>query len=254
MRLREFFGWVLEGIYRARRRVSGPGRRAMFSFAGRSAVSQRRVGPALLRCALRCSCRAVACGDRGVSFDRGRRPLVRRRWRRGFRFPTARLGCLPGPATASLATTVPASIKDSFRPVVSRELSEGPARPPPCRVRMPHAARQKAAHPFRFAPAAFRPRGASVPNAGASPRRLRNALASRKRHLGVGSHKLWPPRQRRISACRLVSQSVGVPSDHVVIRRHQRWPGLYHWHQSGTSAACLAPGPFRVCRAQIGLP
>ena len=30
-----------------------------------------------------CSCRAVACGDRGVSCDMGRRPLVRRRWRLG---------------------------------------------------------------------------------------------------------------------------------------------------------------------------
>ena len=38
------------------------------SFAGRSAVLRRgRSGPALLRDALRCSCRAVACGDRGVS-------------------------------------------------------------------------------------------------------------------------------------------------------------------------------------------
>ena len=83
------------------------------SFAGRSAVLRRgRSGPACLRNALRCSCRAVACGDRGVSFDMGRRPLVRRRWCRGSPFP-ARPGCLPGPATTSFATTVPASIKDS---------------------------------------------------------------------------------------------------------------------------------------------
>ena len=38
------------------------------SFAGRSAVFRRiRFGPALLREAPRCSCLAVACGDRGVS-------------------------------------------------------------------------------------------------------------------------------------------------------------------------------------------
>ena len=38
------------------------------SFAGRSAVfRRRRFGPALLRKAPRCSCPAVACGDRGVS-------------------------------------------------------------------------------------------------------------------------------------------------------------------------------------------
>ena len=45
----------------------------------------------------RCSCLAVACGDRGVSFDMGRRPLVRRRWRRGRGIFAARPGCLPGP-------------------------------------------------------------------------------------------------------------------------------------------------------------
>jgi len=39
-----------------------------FSVAGRSAVlRRRRFGPALLRNAPRCSCLAVACGDRGVS-------------------------------------------------------------------------------------------------------------------------------------------------------------------------------------------
>ena len=68
-----------------------------FSFAGRSAVLQRgRSGPALLRYALRCSCRAVACGDPDVSCDMGRRPLVRRRWRRGSPLP-ARQG-MPPPA------------------------------------------------------------------------------------------------------------------------------------------------------------
>ena len=44
----------------------------------------------------RCSCRAVACGDRGVSRDMGRRPLVRRRWRLGSPFP-ARQGMPPRP-------------------------------------------------------------------------------------------------------------------------------------------------------------
>ena len=45
-----------------------PGPAYEFSFAGRSAVfRRRRFGPALLRKALRCSCPAIACGDRGVS-------------------------------------------------------------------------------------------------------------------------------------------------------------------------------------------
>ena len=47
---------------------AAPGRRESVSVAGRSAVSRRRrFGPALLREAPRCSCLAVACGDRGVS-------------------------------------------------------------------------------------------------------------------------------------------------------------------------------------------
>ena len=45
-----------------------PGPAYEVSFAGRSAVfRRRRFGPALLREAPRCSCPAVACGDRGVS-------------------------------------------------------------------------------------------------------------------------------------------------------------------------------------------
>ena len=45
-----------------------PGPAYEVSFAGRSAVfRRRRFGPALLRKAPRCSCPAVACGDRGVS-------------------------------------------------------------------------------------------------------------------------------------------------------------------------------------------
>ncbi len=123
----------------------------------------------------------------------------------GLRFRYAR-DASPGPATASVAATGPASIKDFSCPVVPRESSEGLAKLPHCRA-------------LRFAPVApHGARGESVPDAGASPRRLQNALASRKRHLGVGSHRPWLPRQRRISAGCLVSQSVGAPSDHAAIQ------------------------------------
>ena len=68
-------------------------------------------------------------------------------------------------ATASIATTVQASIKDLPCPVVPRESSEGLARPPPCRVGRPCRrylrAGRMASH--QSAPAAFRLRGASVP-------------------------------------------------------------------------------------------
>ena len=140
------------------------------SFAGRSAVPRRgRCGPALLRRALRCSCRAVACGGRGVSSDSGPRPLVRRRWHRGLR-------CF---STAHAKDAFPGRLgrRDSVGfdqghscPVVPRESSDGLAKPPRSgRWSMPPI--KAAAHP------AIRPRrpaerrGESVPDAGASPRR-----------------------------------------------------------------------------------
>ena len=94
-----------------------PGPAYEVSFAGRSAVfRRRRFGPALLRKAPRCSCPAVACGDRGVSDST---------WAAGLLFGadgvavtvsvdrTARDASL-ATATTSNATTVSASIKDSF--------------------------------------------------------------------------------------------------------------------------------------------
>ena len=113
---------------------SGTGRRTLISFAGRSAVLRRgRFEPALLRKAPRCSCLAVACGDPGVSdSDMGRRPLVRRRWRRGRGVFTARPGCLPGPHdrlgrhdSAGFDPGLP------WCPVVPRESSDGLAKLPP---------------------------------------------------------------------------------------------------------------------------
>ena len=138
----------------------------------------------------RCSCRAVACGDPGVSRDMGRRPLVRRRWRLGSPFP-ARQGCLPGPATASVAATVrlrsrtPAWSRRA--PRVVRRSREAAALPRSMPV-PPVLAGRPTAHPIRprlVGSSAWRIRA----HAGASPRRLQDALASRKRHLGVGSHK-----------------------------------------------------------------
>ncbi len=144
----------------------------------------------------------------------------------------------PGPATASVATTGPASIKDFSCPVVPRESSESLAKLPCCRAP-------------RFAPVApHGARGESVPDAGASPRRLQNALASRKRHLGVGNHQLWLPRQRRISAGCLVSQSVGAPSDHAAIQRQRSAfsvplaPKRHHRRVLSSPLSACAPGRF----------
>ncbi len=210
-----------------------------FSFAGRSAVLRRgRCGPALLRVApkMQLPCRRL------------RRP--RRVLRHG---PAASCSApmasqvsvsgtpgdaSPGPATASVAATGPASIKDFSCPVVPRESSEGLAKLPHCRA-------------LRFAPVApHGARGESVPDAGASPRRLQNALASRKRHLGVGNHHPWLPRQRRISAGCLGSQSVGAPSDHAAIQRQRSAfsvplaPKRHHRRVLSSPLSACAPGRF----------
>ena len=95
----------------------GPGRRGSFSFAGRSAVfRRRRFGPALLRKAPRCSCPAVACGDRGVSDST---------WAAGLLFGADGVAVTVSvdrtawdaslaTATTSNATTVLASMQDAF--------------------------------------------------------------------------------------------------------------------------------------------
>ena len=110
------------------------------SFAGRSAVPRRgRCGPALLRKALRCSCRAVACGGPGVPFDSVRRPLVRRRRLRGRGVSQP-----PTPGMPPRPPRPPRSPRQHrlrsrtvTRPVVPRESSDGLARLPRCRVRCP---------------------------------------------------------------------------------------------------------------------
>ncbi|MCY4532731.1 MAG: hypothetical protein OXC84_10450 [Gammaproteobacteria bacterium] len=129
------------------------------------------------------------------------RPLVRRRWRRESPSP-ARRECLPGPTTTSV-TTNRSGFDSGPLPVPSCPASfvKGLAKPPPCRLWM---SLQPTADPYTLA------HGASVPDVGASPQRLQNAPASRKRHFGVGNHQLWLPRQHWIPAGCLVFQSVGV--------------------------------------------
>ena len=159
--------WGARGICRARRRVSGPGRRGSFSVAGRSAVlRRRRFGPALLREAPRCSCPAVACGDRGVSDST---------WAAGLLFSadgvavTVSVDRTAGDAslataTTSNATTVSASMQDAFSvpscPANVPEVSRG--------RRLPYSmsttpAIGRLAHPVRFAPTARRSSGMAHP-------------------------------------------------------------------------------------------
>ncbi len=191
----------------------------------------------------RCSCRAVACGGRGVSCDMGRRPLVRRRWRLGSPFP-ARRGCLPGPATASVAATASASIKDA-------EIV--PSCPARCQMisRSRRAAVSDATRrPSRRHASWIRPRRPSV--------RARGAIRAQCRCISPATpgcasipetapRRRQParlPRQRRIPAGRPVSRSVGAPADHSRARRLQRRFQNSIRHQGGTRkeflSACAA--------------
>ena len=157
----------------------------------------------------------------------GRRPLVRRRWRCGHGVSTPNgKGCLP-------------SRRDYLARRDSSGFDQGLWSVPSCPVNVPKVPRgcRTAAsgcllRPFVTAwrirldsppPPEIRRHGQSAPDAGASPRRLQNAEASRKRHLDVGCRKLRLPRPCRISAGCLVSQSVEVPSDYATIQR-QRSP------------------------------
>ena len=204
-----------------------PGPAYEVSFAGRSAVfRRRRFGPALLREAPRCSCPAVACGDRGVSDST---------WAAGLLFGadgvavTVSVDRTAGDAslataTTSSATTVSASIKDSFFvpscPANVPEVSRG-HRLPYLMSLSPASGRM--AHRVRFAPAAHRSSGMAHPcPRGCISRRSSAILAYRAtaiRHLGVAIHELWMPRPHRISTGCLVSQSVGMAPDHAATGR-----------------------------------
>ena len=186
------------------------------SVAGRSAVlRRRRCRPALLREAPRCSCLAVACGDRGVSNSTWAGGLLfgadgvavtvsRDRVRPGMpprppRLPRSprqsRLRC----RTPSLSPRAPRTFR------TSREAAA-------CRVWMstPPAIGRPGAS-ARSAPAARRSSAVAYPcPRGCISRRSSAILAYRVTahwHLGVGIHKLWLPRPRRISTGCLVSQS-----------------------------------------------
>ncbi len=152
----------------------------------------------------------------------------------------------PDPATTSVATTVSASIKDSCCPVVPRERSEGFTRLPRCRVRCP-CRRCLRAGPWRirrFAPVAWRirRRSQSVPDTGASPRRLQNALPFRKRHLDIDSRELRLPRPCRIPADCPVARS-GRDGSRPTAPGRPQTASVYRWHQGSTRTECLAALP-----------
>ena len=136
-------------------------------------------------------------------------------------------------ATASVAATAPASIKDSNVSRRAREPSDGLAKPRAlprsgcglCRPSNGGASRSAPAAPQSdvanpcpcrcISPAT--PGCVSIPET--APRRRQPARL---------------PRPRRISACRPVSRSVGAPADHAA-KGGSKVALPYHWHQAGTS-------------------
>ena len=223
------------------------------SFAGRSAVfRRRRCRPALLRSAPRCSCLAVACGDRGVSSST---------------WPTAscsapmasRLRCLvtvygPGclPGHRDYLKHHDSLGFDAGRllcPLVPRGRSRGLARPPSAVSGCPPRP-QSGAWRIRFDPPR-RPsterRGASVPTRVHLPPQLRHTRVSR--HCALAPRRRHPqamaPRLRRISTGRLVSQSVGMAPDHAATGRlpHGRY-------DSASTKAAPEKSSYHPCRCR----
>ena len=177
-----------------------PGPAYEVSFAGRSAVLRRRqFGPALLREATRCSCLAVACGDRGVSnstwadgllfgadgvaatvsLDRVRPGMPPRPPRLPQAPRQSRLRC----RTSAASRRAPRIFRTSREAAVCRVWMSTPP------------AIGRLAHPVRSAPAARRSSGVAHPcPRGCISRRNSAILAYRVTahwHLGVGIHELW---------------------------------------------------------------
>ena len=150
----------------------------------------------------------------------------------------------PARATASLATTGPASIKDFSGPVAPRESSDGLAKPPHCRVRMSLTAISYGpAHP------SIRPRRlkcgdmAHPCRRGASPHAIRDTGASESRgtsasaatSYGRRANAGFPPTVRLPG---LIEMAPDPPP-----QGGPKRPGIYTWHQSGTRKECLAALP-----------
>ena len=170
-------------------------------------------------------CRRVR-RPRRVGLDRGRRPLVRRRWRRGYGVSRPYgPGCLPGHRDCLKRHDSPGfDAGRLLRPLVPRERSLEVSRGRRLPYLMPMSpAIGRMAHRVRSAPAARRSSGMAHPcPRGCISRRSSTILAYRAtalRHLGVAIHELCLARPHRISTGRLVSQSVGMAPDHAATGR-----------------------------------
>ncbi len=247
-RLWKFFRWVLQGNLPrpAPRQRPGPAYGSVLlgdppSFGEDDANPHCCVKP------IRCSCRAVACGDRGVSCDMGRRPLVRRRWRCGSPFPAHQGMPPPVPRPPRSPRQSRLRSRTLLGPVVPRERSEGFTRLPRCRVLDVPANRLcgRLAHPsIRPCPPEMRRHGASVPTGCITPcesailahHRSRGTWASAIASYGCRARAGFPPAVRASPVW-----SEWLPTDHHTAVPRRR--GIYTWHQGGTRKECLAALP-----------
>ena len=194
-------------------------------------------------------CRRVR-RPRRVELDMGRRPLVRRRWRRGYGVcrPCTARDASQATATTSHATTVPASMQDAFSvPSCPANVPESSRdRRLPCLMAMSPAS-GRMAHRVRFAPTARRSSGMAHPcPRGCISRHSSTILAYRATahwHLGVAIHERCLARPHRISTGRLVSQSVGMAPDHAATGRlpHGRY-------DSASTKAAPQKSCYHPCR------
>ena len=180
----------------------------------------------------------------------GRRPLVRRRWRRGSPSPARQGMPPPAPRPPRPPRQSRPRSRTLLGPVVPREPSEGLARPPHCRVRMSLAAvlYRGLAHPFRFAPVrpSMERHGASVPSGCISPC---DPPHFRIAHRGAPGHRLPQaavaapvPDFHRPS----VVQSIGRLLPTTWPQGHRWTASEYARHQVGTRTESLA------ARAAVG--
>ena len=170
----------------------------------------------------------------------GRRPLVRRRWRRGYGVsrPCTARDASQATATTSHATTVPASMQDAFSvpscPANVPEVSRG--RRLPC-LMSTSPATGRMAHRVRPAPAARRSSGMAHPCPRGCISRRNSAILAYRANCDLAPGRRHPramaAHPRRISTGRLVSQSVGMAPDHAA--SGQLPHGRYN--SAGTKAA-----------------
>ena len=198
------------------------------SVAGRSAVfRRRRFGPALLREAPRCSCPAVACGDRGVSDST---------WAAGLLF-----GADGAAVTVSLDRVRPGMPPRPPRlphtPRQSRLRCRTPSPSPraprtfqksreaaACRIRCPPRPRLGAwrirfdSPPPPVDRAAWRIRAHAGASPAATPQYSRIAQTAIW-HLGVAIHELWRRTRAGFPPAVWSHQSVGMAPDHAATGR-----------------------------------